>query len=55
MMLVRAVIWLMKEVLDCVELAILESCSCMTSPFLSSALIASACAVSSAFFAAIMA
>ena len=43
MMLVSAVIWLMTEVSDCVEFTIWDSCSCMDSPFSSSALIASAC------------
>ena len=55
MMLVRAVIWIMTEVLDCVEFSIWDSFSCMASPFSISELIASACAVSSACFAAIMA
>ena len=55
MMLLSAVIWMMTKVSDCVEFSIWESCSCMASPFSSSALIASACAVSSAVFAAILA
>ena len=55
MMLVRAVIWLMTEVSDCVEFSIWVSCSCVASPFSSSALIAYACAVSSDCSAAIMA
>ena len=45
----------MTELSDCVEFAIWESCSCMVSPFSSSALIASACAESSACFATILA
>ena len=54
MMLVSAVIWLMTEVSDCVEFTNWDSCSCMASSFLSSALIVSACAVSTACFAAIL-
>ena len=55
MMLVIAVIWLMKVVSDFVEFSIWGICSCMAIPFSSLALIASACAVSSACFAAILA
>ena len=54
-MLVRAVIWMMKELLDCVEFAIWDSCSCMVSKFYSLALIASARAESSACFTVILA
>ena len=54
MMLVRAVIWLMMEVLDCVEFSIWDSFSYRVSLFSSSVLIASACAVSSACFAEIL-
>ena len=55
MMSMRAVIWMITELSDCVEFAIWESCSSMVSPFSSSALIVSACAESSACFAAILA
>ena len=55
MMLVRAVIWMMMEVLDCVEFSIWESCYVMASPFLSLVLISSTCAVSSACFDAFLA
>ena len=54
MMLVRAVIWLMMEVSDCVEFSIWESCSCMDSPFSISALITSACWVSLDCFASFL-
>ena len=55
MMSVRAGIWLMTELLDCVKFSIWEGCSCMVNPFSSSALISSDCAESSACFAAILA
>ena len=55
MMSVRAVIWPMTELSDCVEFAIWKSSSYMVSPFSSLALIASVCAKSLACFAAILA
>ena len=55
MISVRAVLWPMTELSDCVEFSIWESFSCVVSPFSSLALIASARAESSAYFSTILA